>query len=397
MSNYLLSDGDLNDTIGYAIQDDVITAITPYHDLITNPVKEGGKYTYNNINKFGLFSDLLKGIPVLAYDHPGVLEKFPNGMVTENAIFLPASLYEHIGGLKEDEGKYFYKNDNLSALAFIEYLTQMLDQRFEKNFSDDLTNIVKQCLDSRLYSNYVENNLEIYQSFTHSSKPPFVSNEDLANLCESLNISTANVIRAWGNDTSFIDNVLINSKEVNDASHPFSTLKELINAKPLDTVSPNISFEEFHQLYGNGLSPTNVPKAIKVLEDINQNLLKDYPDINDYTTKLNEKYIPFLLSLNDKDFALALESFKNEFGKYHTGKDDCSILSKDIAQNINSYTSDECPGITTNKRDILIASISSFNNIYFDRANPFSNSKHMVLEKIDENTYQTSFGKKFKK
>ena len=388
MSNYLLSDGDLNDTIGYAIHDDVINAVTPYHGLNFN--KEGNKYNYENVNKLGLFSEILKGIPTLTYDHPEILQKFPNGMVTENAIFLPASLYEQIGGLKEENSRCYYKNENFSSLAFIEYLTAMIDHRFEKNFSDDLTNIIKKSLNSKLYSDYVERNLEIYQGFTGGNKPQFVSNEDLANLCDSFKVTTAPIIRAWGKDTSFVDNILVNSKEVNDESHPFKALKSLINPKPLETVNPNISFQDFQELYGNGLSPTNVPKALKIVEEINQNLLKNYPDLNDYVSKFSEKYIPYLVWLNNKDFSVALESFKNEFVKHHPKHDDYSVVVKDIAKNINSYSDSENPGITVTKREILINSISHFNNIHYDPSNPFSNTKHLVLEKTEENTYKTS-------
>lgn len=383
MSNYLLSDGDLNDIIATALHNDIIVATTPYYDLTKKTYENNSRFEYENINKLGLFSDLLKAIPVLCYDHPQVLEKFPNGMVTENAVFLPASLYEQIGGLK-NEKEIFYKNENLSSIAFIEYLTQIIGHRLNKDFSEDLKTIIQQSIDSKVSNGYIENKINTYQQLTDNHKPQFISNESLANLCDSLNIKTSQTIRAWGNDTSFLDSVLINSVEAKKENHPFDILTNLTNPHSVEKLDINTSVAEFQKLYDIGLSPIVVPQALDFLNAINQQMLKDYPDINDYTAKLNEKYTPYLVLLNDKEFSIALEAFKNELGSVHRSIDSKSL--KEIAININNYRSEDGYGVTLHQRDILIASISNFNNIAYDRYNPFTNHTNHTLENMQEKT-----------
>lgn len=382
MKEYLLGDGEKNTQIAIAIQEDMLRATNSYQELVRNN-KEVNKYNYINVDKLGVFSVILKDTPVLAYDHPEIIAQFPNGIFTENACFIPASLYEKIGGL-ENEKEYFYKSENLSPLAFMKYLTEMIGHRFNKNFSDEEFSTIVAKTFKDVFDFTLEAGINSYNQVSDNVKPEFISNKNLAQICEQLNISSASLINSWGTDTSVVDQALLKSDLIDD-THPFSQFKSLINPVKPEAVNTNVSVEEFQEIYGVGFSPINVPKAFAIFETINANLIKSSPDLTTYVSKMNDKIIPFLIYLTDKDFTRGVNIIKDSVLCGSTKYDDERILEK-ITTTICNYTNDTTNGITIRQRDILIDNITHHSQIMYDRFKPFNNTKSKVLENQQDHT-----------
>lgn len=378
MSDNLLSESVLNDKIATAIHDDVISIITRYHQFQAN-----GDLKYVEKYKLDIFSNMLEVVPAFSYDHPEILAKFPHGLVTENAIFIPASVYEKTGGLKDDN-EFFYKEENLSPVAFSLYLTEMIGHKYGVIFSDtDYKNILTTTF-TNCNEHTVNAALSEYQSITGNTKPQFISNRDLAQLCEKLDISSFSIIKEWSSDNSFIDNILAKSETINVQEHPFNQLKSLIKPMAIEGVNPHTTSKEFKELYGNGYNHCVIPQVLATLDAMNEQLLKDNPDINTYINKLQDNLTPSLLALNDKHFSIAINNLKNSI-KSHQQRELSNDLRINIGKAIVNYE-EKGQHITLYQRELFINTFTDMDKFGYGYNEQFKNRLKLVRKDDNINT-----------
>lgn len=367
MKEYLLGDGEKNNQIAIAINDDVARLITRYQQFNGN-----GTLKYVEKDKLDIFSKILEIVPGFSYDHPEILAKFPHGIVTENAIFIPANVYEKIGGLKDDK-EFFYKEENLSPVAFSLYLIEMIGHKYGVTFSDEDNKAILTTTFANCPEITIDYALREYQSVTRNTKPEFISNQDLAQLCEKLDISSSIIIKEWSSDNSFVDNILAKSETINFHEHPFNQLKPLIKPVEVEGVNPYTTSKEFKELYGNGYNHLVIPKVLATLDAMNEQLFKDNPDINTYINKLQDNLTPSLLLLNDKHFSLAINNLKNTV-EVHLQHELSNDIRTNIAKKIVNYE-DKGSWITWQQRELLIGVLTNLEKISYNVNQPFKNLK----------------------
>ena len=90
------------------------------------------------------FSTMLSNVRFFIYDHPDILREYPDGFFSENMALIPYDMYqrmqliEPLALIKESTHHYW----NLSGLIFVTYLTQMVEKKYNINFSKEETEYI---------------------------------------------------------------------------------------------------------------------------------------------------------------------------------------------------------------------------------------------------------------
>lgn len=320
------------------------------------------------VNFLGVFSELLKYTNGFAAAENDFLEKYSNGIVTENKFII----HDYFNKTHIPHSTFKSTEINLSVIAFIYNITCIIENKYNVAFSEDeMKKIINITFDN---PNALDASLALYKN-KFPVKPEFISNDQLSDDLKNSYPGWSQYLKESTNANSYIDLILFNSQEVNNLEHPFSKLKSLI-------VEPNIhhdiltNFEDFKYRAYHCESPDNITILFNSLKSMTHQTLNDSHNLDDFLNNMNKNFTPCLLTLEDKPFNIALNNFKSQLEDSHKeyligyNKELINNVRQEIAVNMVNYN-DYGVNISDYQRTELIKIITDFSPISNSRDNPF--------------------------
>lgn len=289
-------------------------------------------------DSIGLFSNFLPYISIYLYNDERLLKDYPNGIVTENKILLPSSIYKE---MLDEENKYNKENNqhiNMASAMIVSYIGEILKNKF--NIVDIVGILAKEL--GNLYDCYSEQSLDILKSF--SPKPTLLTNKSFSKKLkdEQFSSSTIEFFEHSENSTDYIDYVLSKNNP-----YPQTFIPKMLNIEEQDT-----SLYNFKEMYSSG----QLLQSFSILEQKRHNIISNNASLVEALPELENYYYECLLSLEDNHFIFEMNNFFNDITqKYGTLLMANNILKLDtnsiqlLAHSVVGHT--DC---TAYKRKILI-------------------------------------------
>lgn len=314
------------------------------------------------------FSTMLTSSHVFGCDHPEVEKKYPNGFYSENVFFVPKSMYEKMLdcepiAIKDKSVNSYW---NLAGLIFIPFLTKMVEHRFSIKFNEEeKTNILfsalKHVFDKNIYimgyhqtddwfdkskkaeavryipqqycSEVTPNQIVKWTKDIFVGEPVFVSNQDIANLADSLGMQSGDIIRNFTEDNSFIDYALLKNDEVYDIRHPFNKLIGKFNVPytSMDLMDfDQESFKEFMENFPN----TKAHIIYTAFNTLTYQIVKESKTEEQLIRNIGGIWSNLALLTSEKIFSALLNNLYDSCVKKFPSKNDRAYMSNDLITKI---------------------------------------------------------------
>lgn len=333
-------------------------------NLISKPLNKGKEPNY----LIGTFSKLAGILPIVLYSDPEYLTKYPGGIHTEGILMVPITIYNQM--LQGEPTRENGEKLNASPFLFVKLFTNILENKYGVEFSSEA---MRKIYGYDLASQYSSQDADsIIKVIGDENNLAFVKHEDLITQLKKSNFSesTIDFIECTKSDTSYIDELLFNSREVNDENHHFNNLKKAIEPQ-------NVSFSEEEkqemdekklanliQLVPGPELSTKVLNFLKELaEKETKNQIEKMGSENDVANVLEKKWVPLVVELPDQTlFKVALNDFLDTLPSYapSLAKSDKFKHSVLLAMNKNSR-------FTESHRNVGISIFSQYHVNNLDR------------------------------
>lgn len=312
-------------------------------------------------------NSLLLDIPRLSlYDSPELKQKYPNGVVTENFVLIPADQFENLKQksiIMKPNDPYATKKMNMDNL--VEFFTQYMNAFVEVALNIELTEKDKEEISKDLKKYKIEDDIV--------PQPEKTTNRELLKTLEGHGYGFENVIKNSVDLTPDVKEVLKNNEKY---LQNLDSIKQKVQDIKINEVNDNISVEEFVEMVDKAaygiISPT---LPLKIVNKKIDSLAKATSDAKQFTEKAEDNLLPFLVNLTDSQFKLAVENiFKNVFG----GIDLQTQLKLDARQDLATKIANE-PDCNLAKRDLIISVITGYDMISRDVRLTSINGKRRVM------------------
>lgn len=315
--------------------------------FMTEKAVGGYRTKEETTHRLGINS-LLLDIPRLAlYDAPELKQKYPNGVVTENYVLIPADQFEN---LKEKSivltpnDPYITKKMNMDNL--VEFFTQYMNSFIEVALNIELTPKDKEEISKDLKKYKIDEDIV--------SQPEKTTNRELLKALEGHGYGFENVIKNSVDLTPDVKEVLKNNEKYLEN---LDSIKQKVQDIKINEVNDNINLEQFFELVDKAAYGTISPTLpLKIVQKKIDTLIKATSDAKEFTEKADDNLLPFLVNLTDSQFKLAVEHiFKNVFG----GIEQQTQLNQHARQDLALKITNE-PDCNVEKRDLIISVITGF-------------------------------------
>lgn len=330
----------------YDEEDDLVNVLWSFKDYhITKKEVGYKKNDFKLILEYLLPFDCILDIPVISlYSCEDLLNKFPNGVVTENLILIPTKVISTIIKPNEKNEKMLDFHEVMVNKIFNDSMIYFVENVLGIEFKDDEKN--------KIYENSYTEQVGVLNSKKELSyiKPQKSTNKEILELIEGKNYFLEEYLIKF---VSLEKEVKERLKEnINSLSYLPSLIKKLENVK-IDMVNEEISFDDFKALIKKAsnleIAP-NIPLKIVIKK------IKEYvKTINSEDDVKENDIFSFMLELNDLPFKKSVDFLKNELKNKNVLTNDMrNKLAKEIHNNKTCYY---------NKRQILIETITDYNQI----------------------------------
>lgn len=322
------------------------------------------------------FSSPLFNVPTISlFDDSLLMEKYPNGVVTENFVLIPFDKFKEIkekATTKLDRKTYDKKNMfKIDPNTFKPFLNEFMLAFVEMSLNIEITPEDKLQIKKDL-------NILITEEEERLIKAGFETKDYKSHLI-NVNIPTKLTNRELlkvieGKDYAFeskVKNAVDFSQEVKEILklneiylENISSIKDKIEEVNIKQIDSNISLDEFKELVEKSLSHLVSPVLpLKIVnEKINEVLQLTEPSIENFIEMSKEKVFPYLSKLPPLQFKSSMELiFKEAFG----AMDDYSTRFENAHNNDikSQFALALVPDLDSLNRHFLITMITGFDAI----------------------------------
>lgn len=279
-------------------------------NLVTTILSEG--------SKIGVFSNILVSLPIILYDQDQLIESFPQGFITENALFISADYYKKVGSIKNEDGLYINKK-NLSALVFINAIIDLLSHQFSVRFNaEEQVDIVvktqkkandKTTLNLLLNDNTV--NIEI-------KKFPFVALHKLLEILKPLRLPNIDKIEELGTKCDYLVECLFKSKEIYNMENPLSKLMQSVHDRKLKEHKFSLSVDEYYDSLIS-YNPNKKKLALDAIVSMSGKIVNKTSSLPEFIEEAQIKWMPFLDNMKAPELTYVLSELHNKLTKKYVG------------------------------------------------------------------------------
>lgn len=335
----------------YDEEDDLVNVFWSFKDYHITKKEVGYKKDNFKVSlEYLLPFDCILDIPVISlYSCEELLNKFPNGVVTENLILIPTKVISTIIKPNEKNEKILNFNEVMINKIFNDSMICFVENLLDIEFKDDEKN--------KIYKNSYTEQVGVLNSKKELSniKPQKSTNKEILELIEGKNYFLEEYLIKFVSLKKEVIEKEVKERlkeNINSLSYLPSLIKKLENVK-IDMVNEEISFDDFKNLmkkaYNLEIAP-NIPLKI-VMKKIKE-YVKTIHSEDD--VKENDVF-SFMLELNNLPFKKSVEFLKTELkNKDLLTTNMREKLSIEICKKNNCYES---------KRQILIETITDYNQI----------------------------------
>lgn len=295
------------------------------HLSLSRPHNSRVRPRLDPVSRLGIFSRLLAIPNFELYDNKNLLEKFPNGFVTETMIGIPLKSFI-------DLRNSFSENRYEFTLA--DFITSYMSAFIDKNLGIEINKKDKEVILSEYYnSEYSEKRLIEMKQNLLAVNPKKSSNIKIAQIIKIDNYNNISKLNSSFNVKEFLD-ILIDNKE--DTKKVPSLSSFIKNQKHKRTkLNENISIEDFKELINKGentVEPLRI--VLKKIESIKKEAGED---INKYIELGINKLPLFIAALPQLSFNVAIVDFSDKFVEDFSAKQErISEFSKHIFEEIKT-------------------------------------------------------------
>lgn len=363
MTSFILSDNEKNDRFANEV-----------HDLKDFFTSKKQFYHINNCQEpLNILSETLKEGYIFLYDNQELLDKYPQGVVTENLILIPVKHFDqmrkgfaHISSYKDQSNKdrTLLKNSLYHWGDFlIKPLIQMLELKLDIHIPEEETNSLKtHTLENIRTSSSYELNKNYELNMTA------LTNQNLLNSIENKDLGIVDFLEHHLASSevhkTYFKQWLANKTEYLELLPTVASA--LANTQPKEFTNVNIE-----DLKNNLTSEQSVVHNLSQIQQLVDEFKKECANDKDLFVKKSSKDLfPILILAEDNTFGLALQYIKQTvfpFGKDNVAN---SLMIKDFCEELNKSCSHY-------QRDIMIKVMSDFNLI---PKLSFSGDKELIKE-----------------
>lgn len=303
------------------------------------------KYTtfitkYEEEYLMGINSPLLS-VPIIAtYDNTLLLEKYPNGVVTENFVLTPIEKFIEMkqkATRKNSQYSSSYSNEAFASF-FNEYMNRFLEVSLNIEFSEEENRVLKEQVKLKN-----EKNVEIM-----IVTPIKTNNRELLKTVKGQDLYLEDLLH---NVKSLEKEVKETIKENEQYIKDIPSLKFKVEEIKLEEVNTNLSIEDFEKLVNKAsnmeISPITTLKIINKISD--ELFLECNENFDLFVQKSKEKLLPMMSKLMYLQYKVSIEHIVNKIPQEQSLS---SESRKQFAQELAKI------GDLT-QRDILIQVISN--------------------------------------
>lgn len=269
-------------------------------------------------SKLGVFSNILSALPVLLYDQKELIEKYPQGFVSENSVFIAVPYYKEIGSVKDEDGFYINKR-NLSGLVLVKAIIDLLSYQFSVSFkTEEQDKIVvwtqKKQSERTALSLFIEmgfNDMEV-------KKFPFVSHQTLLETIKPLRLLQEERIEELGIKNDYLVECLFKSKELYNMEHPFSKLMHAIHDRKLKEHKVTLSSDEYYDNLAS-YDPNKKKLAIDAVISVGSKLANKTQNLPEFLEEAQIKWLPFLDNMKAPELTYVLSELHTKLTKKYVG------------------------------------------------------------------------------
>lgn len=354
------------------------------------------------------FSKMLQCMNIYLYDHPVLIEKQPYGFFTDNIAFIPTTMYDR---MKDCEPLTIKTNDinsywNLTGLIFIPLLTQMIEKKYEVNFSNEEKNKIlmdaiehtfkprglivnshtlfysdnvklRDMISDKEFSKDLREKTEdltfLYQiekqfieksidTIWMNNSAAFLSKQEVINLAKEAGIEKVRMegLNRLTNNTGFLDYALLKTTDIYETNSPLNSLIKKITYPSNKIDLLNIDIEEYKKFICDPFV-TNKFEIFAAFESLSHHIVKESKSEEDILRYISGIWCNLALQLNDSDFEPVLDILYEHIAEkngildknFNNKKTLPNNLVEKIARTI--VENSEC---YNNKRQMLISGIT---------------------------------------
>lgn len=265
-------------------------------------------------SKLGVFSNILSALPVLLYDQKELIEQFPQGFVSENAVFISVPYYKEVGSVKDEEGFYINKR-NLAGLVLVKAVIDLLSYQFSVSFkTEEEDKIVvwtqKKQSERTALSLFIDmglNDMEV-------RKFPFVPHTKLLEIIRPLRLMQEERIEELGTRNDYLVECLFKSKELYNMEHPFSKLMQAIHERKLKESKIPLSPEDYYDSLSS-YDPNKKKLAIDAIISIGSKIANKTSSLPEFLEEAQIKWLPFLDNMKAPELTYVLSELHTKLTK----------------------------------------------------------------------------------
>lgn len=295
------------------------------HLSLSRPHNSRVRPRLDPVSRLGIFSRLLAIPNFELYDNKNLLEKFPNGFVTETMIGIPLKSFIDLRNSFSEQRYEF---------TLADFITSYMSAFIDKNLGIKINKKDKEVILNEYYNaEYSEERLIEMEQNLLDVNPNKSSNIEIAEIIKGDNYNITSKLNSSFNMKEFLD-VLIDNKE--DAKKVPSLSKFIRNQKHRITKpNENISIEDFKDLINkneNTVEPLRI--VLKKMESIKKEAGEDF---NKFIELSISKLPQFIAALPQLSFNMAIVDFSDKFiEKFKTEPERLSEFSKHIYEEIKT-------------------------------------------------------------
>lgn len=312
------------------------------------PKKDSGKI-------LGVFSELLGSVFLSLYDEPHLVEKYPYGVVTECAVFVPMSLYQDMikKEPKASTTKGEYRKTSFDGVLHIKNLLVLVENNFNITFTEDeKLNIISSYLYS---SNWKEEKHQKLMKEIVKQTPQFFTMENWKKELKAIGIKdfTIEIMDKIGNKTDVINNILFKSREVHNTKNPLNKLAEKVIENENNISIEKMTVKKFQEIYNDGWNMADIAQSYDILNEIAKKELNSNKTNKEKIEGLKKNWVPLLNCLGVKHFVVGLENLGEILGNHKTKIQPIEL------ENMIKFMNDNLSEPYSIKREMLIKSLTN--------------------------------------
>lgn len=337
----------------------------------------------------GIGSPLLNIATLALYDQEDLIKKYPNGVVTENFVLIPAEQFKQVKENATVERPNSYMNGSIAtgnlALFLNKYMLNFLEvtlnieipiqekQQIEDNLLKSLNRATK-----IITTQDMVQNKEDRQIIKISEEPENSTNREILKLIEgkgyyieerlknSISLEQ-DVKEALKNNESYIKNIEVLQAKTKEIS--------------ITSINEKMSIEDFSDIVEKSVQG-KVSKVLplKIVNKKVDNLIKKYDlDIEGFINASKNDLFPFMTKLEPLQFKLSMEHIFKEvfYSNIKDTKNTPRFLNKDVSEIKKNFAVELVKGCNEVQREYLITVITGF-------------------DMLSSSSFKLSSGKKFK-